>query len=139
LPRPTFADRRAPTRAPKNVQDIEVDRRVGQRIKLRREQLGMTQETLGAAAGVACQQIQKYEWGHNRVAASRLLRLAKALDVPIGWFFEEQPGEGDEVKRDAVALARLCQQIENEDHRRALLQLARTFAKTEDSAFDVVA
>jgi transcriptional regulator with XRE-family HTH domain len=138
LPKPLFGERRPPKRAPQNAEDIAVDRNVGLRIKRRRTLLGMSQTALAEAAGVAFQQIQKYEHGENRVAASRLLRLAKALDVPLTWFFDEEPGDTDEVKRDAAALARLCQQIESADHRRALLQLARTFAKVDAAAFDVV-
>ena len=44
------------------------------------------------ALGVSFQQVQKYERGLNRVGASRLHDLMRALDVPIGYFFEAAPG-----------------------------------------------
>jgi hypothetical protein len=34
--------------------------------------LGMSQEALGNALGISFQQVQKYETGANRIAASRL-------------------------------------------------------------------
>jgi ribosome-binding protein aMBF1 (putative translation factor) len=58
------------------------------RVRLRRLALGMSQETLAVTMGLASQQIQKYERGTNRIAASRLFWLAKALKVPVGYFFE---------------------------------------------------
>ncbi len=48
----------------------------------------MSQEKLAAALGISFQQIQKYEIGFNRVAASRLWDIAKALEVDVGYFFE---------------------------------------------------
>jgi transcriptional regulator with XRE-family HTH domain len=55
--------------------------------------LGMTQQQLGDAVGIKFQQIQKYETGMNRVSASRLWDIARALDVPISFFFEGLEGE----------------------------------------------
>ena len=66
----------------------EVDHHVGRRIRERRKALGMSQETLADALGISYQQAQKYEVGINRVAASRLWNIAKALEVDIGYFFE---------------------------------------------------
>ena len=70
-----------------------IDVNVGSRIRMRRTQLGMSQEKLGDALRVSFQQIQKYERGMNRVGASRLLDLSRALGVPIGFFYEGIPGE----------------------------------------------
>jgi len=52
----------------------------------------MSQKKLGQALGVAFQQIQKYENGSNRISASNLYKIAKALDVGIAFFFEGMPG-----------------------------------------------
>ncbi len=69
-----------------------VDLHVGSRIRLRRGILGISQTKLAEALGLTFQQIQKYERGANRVAASRLFEIARALDVPIGFFFDDRPG-----------------------------------------------
>jgi transcriptional regulator with XRE-family HTH domain len=71
-----------------------VDLFVGTRIRLRRTLLGMSQERLADALGVTFQQIQKYERGTNRVSASRLSQIARALEVSIAWLFNEQPNAG---------------------------------------------
>ncbi|OZB16124.1 MAG: hypothetical protein B7X55_08480 [Rhodobacterales bacterium 34-62-10] len=65
-----------------------VDAYVGKRIRHRRWKLGLTQQALGQAVGVKFQQVQKYETGTNRVSASRLWYMAKALDVDIHYFFD---------------------------------------------------
>ncbi|NHN83469.1 helix-turn-helix domain-containing protein [Acetobacter musti] len=69
----------------------DLDSHVGARIRLRRTMLGMSQEKLGEAIGLTFQQIQKYERGANRVSASRLFDIAKVLDVPIGFFYDDMP------------------------------------------------
>ncbi len=66
----------------------DVDDHVGRRIRQRRNALGMSQTKLADALGISFQQVQKYEIGFNRVAASRLWDIAKALEVDIGYFFE---------------------------------------------------
>ena len=65
-----------------------IDIHVGQRVRLRRVLLGMSQEKLGSALGLTFQQIQKYENGANRIGSSRLYRLSKVLDVNISYFFQ---------------------------------------------------
>ncbi len=73
-----------------------VDSRVAQRLRARRRLLGMTQKQLAGAIGLAFQQVQKYERGANRVSAGRLHDLARVLEVPVSYFFDE-PGDGSEV------------------------------------------
>jgi transcriptional regulator with XRE-family HTH domain len=48
----------------------------------------MNQTELADAAGIAFQQVQKYENGTNRVGASRLQQFSEALGVPPSYFFE---------------------------------------------------
>ena len=66
-----------------------IDVHVGQRVRQRRTLLGMSQEKLAEAIGLTFQQVQKYERGANRVGSSRLFDLARVLDVPISYFFED--------------------------------------------------
>ena len=70
-----------------------VDVHVGGRIKLRRTLLGLSQERLGDALRLTFQHVQKYERGANRVSASRLHDMSRALGVPIGYFFDDLPSE----------------------------------------------
>jgi len=78
-----------------------VDVHVGKRVRHRRWMVGMTQQQLGEAVGIKFQQIQKYETGMNRVSASRLWDIAKALDVDVRFFFEGI----DEGETDAAPTA----------------------------------
>jgi|SRR6185503_4128928 len=69
------------------------DKNVGNRVRSRRMAMGMSQTDLGDAVGVTFQQIQKYEKGTNRIAASRLHRLAELLKVDPAFFFEGEMGQ----------------------------------------------
>jgi transcriptional regulator with XRE-family HTH domain len=64
---------------------VGLDKQIGQRIRARRLELGVTQEELARRLGLTFQQVQKYEKGANRVAASRLADVAKSLDLPVGY------------------------------------------------------
>ena len=55
-----------------------IDVEVGARLRLLRKAAGLAQYALGEALGVTYQQIQKYETGENRLAASTLVRAARA-------------------------------------------------------------
>lgn len=65
-----------------------VDRAIGARIRARRLGARMTQEAFAAKLGVTFQQIQKYEKGLNRIAASRLYDMACALKCEVADLFD---------------------------------------------------
>src|ERR1700759_862664 len=70
---------------------------IGARIRTRRRQLGLSQSDLAARLGVSFQQVQKYERGANRVAASTLLAAAQVLGTSISWLVgEEVSGRADD-------------------------------------------
>src|SRR3954464_14114401 len=73
---------------PKMETPNPIDVRVGARLRLRRNMLGLSQGELGEAIGVTFQQVQKYERGANRIGASRLHELSRILDVPVTFFFD---------------------------------------------------
>src|ERR1700679_3898260 len=65
-----------------------IDVHVGLQVRLRRKELKISQEKLAESLGLTFQQVQKYERGANRISASTLYEIARALQVPIGWSFE---------------------------------------------------
>jgi transcriptional regulator with XRE-family HTH domain len=65
----------------------DTDRTIGALIRKNRKASGWTLEALAAEIGVTYQQLQKYERGVNRVSATRLYEIAKALNVPVASFF----------------------------------------------------
>lgn len=79
-----------------------VDVHVGQRIRYRRWMIGFTQKQLADSVGIKFQQIQKYETGANRVSASRLFEISKAMDVAISYFFDEL-SNSDDAREPIVA------------------------------------
>ncbi|QUD90728.1 helix-turn-helix transcriptional regulator [Phenylobacterium montanum] len=100
----------------------------------------MTQDQLAQEIGVSFQQIQKYERGANRLSASMLFEVARALDVPVQWFFEgapvAEPGSaGDHpaleflMSDEGGEILDLFPRIENRALRRRLLQLLRHLAR----------
>ncbi len=82
-----------------------VDLHVGARIKLRRSLLGLSQERLGDSLGLTFQQVQKYERGANRVSASRLYDIARILDVPVSFFFDDYADGGPRTAASAFGFA----------------------------------
>lgn len=70
-----------------------IDRHVGNRVRMQRILLGMSQEKLGEALGITFQQVQKYEKGVNRISASRLQQIAQILKAPPSFFFQNAPGK----------------------------------------------
>jgi transcriptional regulator with XRE-family HTH domain len=126
-----------------------VDRRLGQRLRGRRLEIGMSQERLAELLGVTFQQVQKYEKGANRIAASRLFDIAAALDVQVAYFYEglTAPSGGagasgvreeqEDMVYDTLAspeglqLLRLFSGIKNAKVRRRVVELVRALADDE--------
>jgi len=118
-----------------------VDVHVGSRIRLRRTLLGMSQEKLGKAIGLTFQQVQKYERGTNRVGSSRLYQLAKVLNVPVSFFFDDLPAE---IAGPAPGFAEPAADFDpNPLTKRETLELVRAYHRIPDRAvrrrvFDLV-
>ena len=64
-----------------------IDVHVGSKVRARRLLMGLSQDALAKLIGLTFQQVQKYERGTNRISVSRLIGIAKALQVPVNYFF----------------------------------------------------
>ena len=128
-----------------------IDAQVGNRVRLRRMLVGMSQEKLGEMLGLTFQQVQKYERGANRVGSSRLFDLSRVLDVPIAYFFDEMPSNVQEkspsrlmglatpptveyepdpmAKRETLELVRAYYKITDPTLRKRLFELIKSIAK----------
>ncbi len=87
------AKAKAKTGSTKKKGPNSIDVHVGSKVRMRRMMLSMSQEQLGDFLGLTFQQVQKYEWGRNRIGASRLHQLSLILQVPVSFFFEGAPVE----------------------------------------------
>ena len=126
-----------------------VDERIGKRVKSRRLEVDLSQEKLADLVGVTFQQIQKYENGVNRIAASRLWEMSKALGVPVSYFYEglnlSGPGvaeTGQELVYDMMAtpegqrLLQIFGTIRSPRLRRRVVELVRVMAEEDDPPDD---
>lgn len=132
-----------------------VDIHVGGRLRQLRALCGLSQEKLGEALGLTFQQVQKYERGQNRIAASRLFDVSRILNVPVAYFFEgyesqayREAGETEALrfadsevqaayepqnsdlmtKKETLDLVRAYYKIEEPDIRRKVLELVKSMA-----------
>jgi transcriptional regulator with XRE-family HTH domain len=125
------------------------DKHVGQRVRMRRLMLGMSQTTLGDALGLTFQQVQKYEKGTNRIGGSRLQHISQILQVPAAFFFEGAPHELGQphtqtdapfpqhvsdylATPDGLHLTKAFMQIPNAKLRRSIVNLVEQIAGPGD-------
>ncbi len=107
----------------------DIDRTIGARVRARRLQLRMSQERLAGEIGVTFQQIQKYEKGVNRIAASTLIDIAGSLKIEPAALLPKLSGVQTSSLDDpefSVLLGQL-----NSEGRRLLARIARDFADDE--------
>ena len=127
-----------------------VDIHVGDRVRLRRTFVGMSQKNLANALGLTFQQIRKYERGVNRIGSSRLYQLSRILDVPVAFFFDDLApeisgrarglGEGEQSgfdqnhhsRRETLELVRAYYRIGDTDVRKRIFDMVKATAATLD-------
>ena len=71
-----------------------------QRIKQRREELGISQEELAARIGLTQTQVSRYELGDSDPKASALAAIARALMVTTDWLVGLDDREVDALSPD---------------------------------------
>jgi transcriptional regulator with XRE-family HTH domain len=113
------------------------DENIGRRLKLRRLQLGLSQESLGLALGVTFEEVEKYETGNVRIEVARLQQIAEILKVPILFFFggtlrAEREGAGNVLDfldtAYALRLAQAFRRIKERHIRRSIVELVEQVA-----------
>ena len=127
-----------------------VDTHVGERVRMRRKLLGVSQDQLADNLGLTFQQVQKYERGANRISASKLFRIAEILTVDVAYFFDGLPDpiegmgpDGTTIRvqevmqtflqtSEGVELAEMFPRIASARVRRQILDLVRTMAAEEE-------
>jgi transcriptional regulator with XRE-family HTH domain len=123
-----------------------VDRHVGLHIRMRRKALGISQERLAEALGLTFQQVQKYERGANRVSASKLFEIARALKTNVAYFYEGLEEESQEpaargfiganaqqflLTPEGLELAATFPKLRRASLRRKVLDLVRAVAEMD--------
>jgi len=121
-----------------------IDIQVGNRVRIRRMLIGMSQERLGDLLGLTFQQVQKYEKGVNRIGAGRLFEVSRILNVPIDFFYEgvnTQPGAGEPEgappvmefvsSGEGLQLSLAFMKIKDPKVRKRVLDLVKSLAEEE--------
>jgi transcriptional regulator with XRE-family HTH domain len=112
------------------------DAEIGRRLRLLRNERKISQTEIAERLGVTFQQIQKYEKGNNRIAASRLEEIADFFKVPMAFFFGQPKNlkqEGQEVfgfldTPQALRLLKAFSKIADHAQRSSLLCFAEAMA-----------
>lgn len=102
---------------------------IGERIRIARQQRGMTQEALAAAVGVSRSAVAQWETGRAGQVTGNLARIAEILGIGVVWLMHGEQGETVPVasRGDELALLRLYRECAAED-RQLLLRTARRLA-----------
>ncbi len=118
------------------VRNPEFEAALGARIRVARIAARMSQTELGDAVGVTFQQVQKYERGKDRVAASTLQGIATVLGVHPGSLYDHDvpvPSGGVADVKAAMRIVARMQRIRDPVVVQRLLALVDTLAETEDT------
>jgi len=112
----------------------EVDKHVGGKILLQRLAYGFSRAQLAKKIDITQQQVEKYEKGRNRISASRLVVIAKALSKNISYFYEGLSDDSEPMvtqhQRMCIEVSRNFMRIESTVHQEAVNTLIKSLAKT---------
>ena len=123
-----------------------IDAQVGNRVRIRRMLIGMSQEKLGDLLGLTFQQVQKYEKGINRIGAGRLFEIARILDVPVDFFYDGVAAPSDALAEtsapvmefvsssEGLQLSLAFMKIRDPKVRKRVLDLVKSLAEEEETA-----
>ena len=96
---------------------------LGLKIKLLRQQAGLSQEKLAEMVGVTFQQVQKYESGATTLNILKLQHIAKALKVSASDFFSSAPVQSVRLTGEEDQLLHAFRRIKNTELRSCVLKL----------------
>jgi transcriptional regulator with XRE-family HTH domain len=77
-------------KGPTSSREIKIDQDIATAIRKVRKGGGRSQMWLAEQVGISYQQLQKYEAGINRMSASRLVSIARALKEPLATFLPKE-------------------------------------------------
>lgn len=82
---------------------IKTSREIGDKVKKKRREIGISQEELAEKLGVTYQQVQRYENGMNKMNVENIQVIADTLDVPVSYFFGNGKKEKNVVSEEVMA------------------------------------
>jgi transcriptional regulator with XRE-family HTH domain len=108
-----------------------LDAQLGERIRHRRRELGLSQSALGGKLGITFQQIQKYENGTNRVSATMLMKLSDALAMSVSDLLQQATpaAAAIDLESQTAELLAAFGRIPSQEVRAAILTLVAGLAQ----------
>jgi transcriptional regulator with XRE-family HTH domain len=122
---------------------LRVSDRLARAVRQRREALDLSVKDIAEACGIELMEVRDIENGSCTMSAPMLVQLARAIEVDLVWFIEQEPGLFSSVTRgrapekpdplaeskEGLELVRAFQAIKDPAARKAVLRLAQTFAE----------
>ena len=110
-----------------------VDQQIGQKLRLRRELLALTQDAVADQLQVSSQTVAKYEAGTIALTARRLAEFSRVLQLPVAEMFDGNSTTDLPTETLAADMRRLCRLAAPmpTHHRANLLAIARAIAAPE--------
>lgn len=119
----------------------DVERHIGQQLKMLRISNKMSQKSLAEKLGITYQQVQKYEMGMNRISVARVWQFCKIFSVTPDFLFEnlldldDKNAKAGELIPNTVATSQdiklmlAFKAIESGDERNLIIKMCQAFAK----------
>lgn len=134
----------------KNTEHL-INSNIGNRLRRKRIEFGLTQDNAAKSVGVTFQQVQKYENGANALSLLKIHQFAELYKVPISYFFDafnyttnttsvdvklkENHNENDKntlpSDREIIELVKAFKKLENPQLRVRLADLVRGLAENQ--------
>lgn len=111
-------------------------KQLGQVIRIYREKLGYSQETLGLKVGVTQQTINAYELGKSSVYLDKAMNIADVLDIPMSKFFEDT-GTRDLLEEFGEDYDKYSEVIDILNANKKLVEFLEIYKKNSKSLKDV--
>jgi len=113
-----------------------IDEIIGNNFRILRANARMTQAQLAEQLGITFQQVQKYERGTNRIAASTLYKASKILNVGLLSFFKGLDSEAEIMtfSRQEMEWLRLYNELPADDVRKHITRMIKTAIENERRA-----
>lgn len=101
---------------------------IGDRIRRRREELGLTQQELAERVGYSSKTtINKIENGASELRQKKIMEMAKALETSVNYIMGWEESEDDAILRKAMR---------NERLKAYLVAMAKMMLKEEDTTHE---
>ncbi len=116
---------------------IITSREIGETIKKRRKELGISQERLAEILDVSYQQVQRYESGANKLNVENIQLVANVLSLPLSSFFttgyeqkvEEKPPSYTPIPAEEKTLLKHFRRIKDKSDKLLVINVARLAAR----------